>query len=476
MSTRTSGAARPESPSRRAFRRRPSSAGEGRFVVPAMEGMAVRAAEASLGGRSRAAARGGGYGEPRELTRTDPVTGFEQTLWLPEGFDFQALSVAGSRMDDGDAVPLGHGGMACFATGEPGVWHLVRNHEERSGPGAAAPSGETDGGYDPLGGGGTTTLRVRWTQGGPALERAWRSLSGTIANCAGGPTPWGTWLSCEETTAGTGTGWGAEHGYVFEVPSDSPREAEPVPLKAMGRFVHEAVAVDPGTGIVYETEDQRTAGFYRFLPDEPGALAAGGRLQMLKVGGEWNYDTRTGQRAGKSLPVEWVNIDHPDPAEAEQVPLAVFNQGWARGAAVFGRLEGCWWNGGAVYLTATSGGDEGEGQIWEYTPGGERLRLVFESPDAELLSSPDGVTVSPNGGLLLSEETGRGLHSLRGLTRTGELFPFAHHEGGAAWRGATFSPDGGVLFVNLHGAAAGDPVSQPGRTIAVWGPWDRGVL
>src|SRR5690606_29599736 len=123
LSTRTSGAARPESPSRRAFRRRPSSAGEGRFVVPAMEGMAVRAAEASLGGRSRAAARGGGYGEPRELTRTDPVTGFEQTLWLPEGFDFQALSVAGSRMDDGDAVPLGHGGMACFTTGEPGAWH-----------------------------------------------------------------------------------------------------------------------------------------------------------------------------------------------------------------------------------------------------------------------------------------------------------------------------------------------------------------
>jgi secreted PhoX family phosphatase len=439
-----------------------------------MEGLAVRAAAASMGVGDRTAAHGG-YGEPRELTRTDPVTGFEQTLWLPEEFDFQVLSVTGSPMDDGGTVPLGHEAMACFAADEPGVWHLVRNHEARSGP-PAAPSGKADGGYDPLGDGGATTLRVRWTREGPALERSWRSLSGTIANRAGGPTPWGSWLSCEETTAGTGAGWSTEHGYVFEVPSESPREAEPVPLKAMGRFVHDAVAVDPGTGIVYETEGQNTAGCYRFLPDAPGALDAGGRLQMLKVGGEWNYDTRTGQRVGRSLPVEWVDIDHPDPAEAERVPLAVFNQGWARGAAVFGRLEGCWWSGGAVYLTAVSGGDEGEGQIWEYVPGDERLRLVFESPDAELLSSPEGVAVSPNGGLLLSEEIARGLHTLRGLTRTGEVFPFARHEDGAAWRGATFSPDGRVLFVNLRGAATGDPVSQPGRTVAVWGPWDKGAL
>ncbi|HEU5130009.1 MAG TPA: alkaline phosphatase PhoX [Glycomyces sp.] len=476
MSTRTSGAARPKTPSRRAFRRRPPSAGEGRFAVPAMEGMTVRAASAIEEGRDRAAQRNGGYGEPRELTRTDPRTGLAQTLWLPEGFDFQVLSPAGSRMDDGAAVPLGHDAMACFAAGEPGVWHLVRNHEERSGPGAAAPSGRAEGRYDPLGGGGTTTMRLRWERGAPVLEGAWQSLAGTIANCAGGPTPWGSWLSCEETTAGAGAGWGAEHGYVFEVPSGAAREADPVPLRAMGRFVHEAVAVDPGTGVVYETEDQHTAGFYRFLPETPGALAEGGRLQMLKVKGEWNYDTRTGQRTKKALPVEWVDIADPDPADAERVPLAVFNQGWARGAAVFGRLEGCWWGGGAVYLASSSGGEESAGQVWEYAPGSGSLRLVFESPDAELLSSPDGIAVSPGGNLLLCENARRGLPAVRGLTRAGEVFTFAHHEGGAEWRGATFSPGGEVLFVNLQGATAGDPALQPGRTIAVWGPWDRGVL
>lgn len=476
MSTRTSGAARPKSPSRRAFRRRPPSPGDGRFAVPAMEGLTVRAASAIEGGRDRTAYRGGGYGGPRELTRTDPQTGFAQTLWLPEGFDFQVLSAAGSPMSDGGAVPLGHDAMACFATGEPGVWHLVRNHEERSGPGAAVPSGSAGGGYDPLGGGGTTTMRLRWERGAPVLERVWQSLAGTIANRAGGPTPWGSWLSCEESTAGTGAGWSAEHGYVFEVPSGAEREAEPVPLKAMGRFVHEAVAVDPGTGTVYETEDQNTAGFYRFVPEAPGALAEGGRLQMLKVKGEWNYDTRTGQRTKKALPVEWVDIGDPDPAEAEQVPLAVFNQGWARGAAVFGRLEGCWWGGGAVYLASSSGGDESAGQVWEYAPGAGSLRLVFESPDAERLSSPDGIAVSPGGNLLLCENAGRGLPALRGLTRAGEVFTFARHEGGAEWRGATFSPDGRVLFVNLQGATTGDPALQPGRTIAVWGPWDRGVL
>ncbi|WP_211234704.1 alkaline phosphatase PhoX [Glycomyces arizonensis] len=468
------------SPSKQARpNRRPRRGARDRFAVAAMEGMTIRAASAKEGGKDKACADNGGYGELRELTRTDPESGFEQRLWLPEGFDFRVFSTAGGRMPDGNTVPLGHDAMACFATGEPDVWRIVRNHEERSGPGEAVPSGGADDRYDPLGGGGTTTMLIRWERGAPVFERAWQSLSGTIANCAGGPTPWGSWLSCEETTAGTAAGWGAEHGYVFEVPSGATREVAPVPLKAMGRFVHEAVAVDPGTGIVYETEDQSTAGFYRFLPNVPGELAAGGRLQMLKVVGEWNHDTRTGQRTRKSIPVEWVDIDDADPADAEAVPLAVFNQGWARGAAVFGRLEGCWWGDGAVYIASTSGGDEGEGQIWEYTPGEGRLRLVFESPDAALLSCPDSITVTPSGNLLLCEDTGRDLPAVRGLTRSGEVFPFVYHEGGTEWCGATFSPDGKVLFIDLQGATEGDPADptlEPGRTIAIWGPWDNGVL
>ena len=482
MSIQTSGSIDTKGSSRRSFLRRgAAAAGGGLFAVAAMEGMAIRAASAQNGRGERELDDNGGYGPLRELTRTDPESGFEQSLMLPEEFDFRVFSVAGTQMPDGHLTPLAHDGMACFATGDPNVWRLVRNHEERNAPGRGTPTGRVENRYDELGGGGTTTLWVRWEQEAPRFEKAWQSLSGTIVNCAGGPTPWGSWLSCEETTAGTGAGWTQEHGYVFEVPSDAPQEVTPVPLKAMGRFVHEAVAVDPGTGVVYETEDQSTAGFYRFLPSTPGELSDGGQLQMLKVEGAWNYDTRVGQRLRRGLPVEWVDIEEADPADAEENPLAVFNQGWEQGAAVWGRLEGCWWGDGAVYIASTSGGDEGEGQIWEYVPNGRSgglLKLVFESPDAEQLSFPDNIVVSPSGNLVLCEDTSRDLPALRGLTRKGEIFPFAYHEGATEWCGATFSPDGKVLFANLQGSTEGDVADpdEPGRTIAIWGPWEKGVL
>jgi uncharacterized protein len=468
---------------RRTFLRRSATAASGSlFAVAAMEGFTIRAASAKEGKKDRTAKDNGGYGPLREITRTDPESGFEQSLMLPEGFDFRVFSTAGSLMPDGNIVPLGHDGMACFGTGDPNVYRLVRNHEERTAPAGAVPSGRADNRYDPLGGGGTTTLWVRWEQDAPRFEKAWQSLSGTIVNCAGGPTPWGSWLSCEETTAGIGAGWETEHGYVFEVPADAPQEVPAVPLKAMGRFVHEAVAVDPGTGIVYETEDRGTSGFYRFIPNTPGELINGGQLQMLKVKGEWGYDTRTDQRLRKAVPVEWVDIDDPDPADAETNPLAVFNQGYAQGGAIFGRLEGCWWGNGAVYLASTDGGDAGEGQIWEYVPsgrGGGHLKLVYESHDRDVLSFPDNITVSPSGNLVLCEDTSRSLPALRGLTRQGEIFPFCFHEGGTEWCGATFSPDGRVLFANLQGATRGEPTDpnlEPGRTVAIWGPWSKGVL
>lgn len=466
MATLTSGGT-----NRRSLLRRGAAPAGGGFALPAVEGLAARAALAEDGRRDRART---GCGELRELTRTDPESGFSQTLRLPEGFDFKVFSVAGSPLRDGGRTPSAHGGMACFPTGRRGEWRLVRNHEERSDPGGGA--GGPGRRYDALGAGGTTTLAVRWEDGEPHFEEAWRSLSGTIANRSGGPTPWGSWLSGEAAAAGVRAGWAAGHGYVFEVPSAEEGEADPVPLRAMGRFAHESAAVDPHSGAVYQTEDQATAGFYRFLPDVPGALAGGGRLQMLKVAGAWNHDTRTGQRPGRALRVEWVDIEEADPVGAEEDPLAVFDQGWALGAAVFGRLEGCFCGGGAVYIASASGGDEGEGQLWEYRPQGREggtLRLVFESPDAELLSGPDGIAVSPGGSLILCEST-----AMLGLTRKGGVFPLVRHEGAAEWRGAVFSPDGEVLFANLRGATRrgpGDP-AEPGRTVAVWGPWGEAVL
>ncbi len=381
-------------------------------------------------------------------------------LALPEGFAYAAFGHTGERMSDGTRTPAGHDGMAAFRhPSDPGKVWLVRNHELSPGEGPPVRGAAS---YDGAASGGTTTLLFDLEQ--RTLVEHFASIGGTTRNCAGGPTPWGTWLTCEEAYDSGPT---RRHGYVFEVPADRPA-AHATPLVAMGRFVHEAVAVDPGTGVVYETEDRDTAGFYRFVPTVPGDLAAGGRLQMLAVRERPNLDTRSGQRIAGWLPVEWVDIDDPDPGGSD--PLAVYRQGAAGGGATFGRLEGAWYGNGSVYIVSTSGGDAGKGQIWEYRPRGRgdgRLRLVFESPAAKLLDSPDNITVSPAGGLVLCED-GSGSDHLRGVTHQGDVFDLArNHRNDSELAGATFSPDGSTLFCNIQ---------HPGVTIAIFGPWERGPL
>ncbi|WP_026152306.1 alkaline phosphatase PhoX [Actinopolyspora halophila] len=397
------------------------------------------------------AADNGGYGPLRPASP-------DGELLLPSGFSYVAFGETGSVMRDGTPTPSRHDGMAAFAA-DDGV-RLVRNHEQTEGPAFAQPN------YDPFGAGGTTTLV--FDPDHMRLVESFPTLAGTVRNCAGGPTPNGSWLSCEETF--TGLGGQHPHGYVFEVPADSEGPAEAVPLPAMGRFTHEAVAVDPETGIVYETEDRGSAGFYRFVPNDPADLSAGGSLQMLAVVDQPRYDTRNGQRPGQPLPVEWVDIADPDPDSDDS--LAVFYQGRERGGAVFARLEGAWFGEGAVFINSTSGGDAGLGQVWQYRPNGSsggQLVLVYESTDPELLESPDNICVSPNSGGLVLCEDGAGSDMLRGVTTDGEIFDFAalNSSNTSELAGATFSPDGGVLFFN---------VQTPGVTYAVTGPWHNGAL
>jgi secreted PhoX family phosphatase len=261
------------------------------------------------------------------------------------------------------------------------------------------------------------------------------------------------------------------HGYVFEVPATADGPVDPFPLKAMGRFVHEAVAVDPQSGIVYLTEDRPTPGSYRFLPKKPVSLRLGGRLQMLAVDGHPRYDTRTGQPPAVALPVTWVDIDDPDPPDAGWNPLSVFQQGLGAGGAIFGRLEGCCFDRGRVLVNATAGGDAGCGQVWEYRgqPDGRgRLRLVFESPAPEFLRQPDNVTVSPRGGVLVCEDHD-GSDRLIGLDPDGRVFEFARNRlGHGEFAGVTYGPAAGNwLFVNIQ---------NPGMTLAITGPWGQGCL
>jgi hypothetical protein len=382
-------------------------------------------------------------------------------------------------MSDGSPTPGAFDGMAAFGMPD-GTIRLLRNHENRDAPLTAHVKGDPSFAYDARAGGAVSTLEIRLgASGAPELVRDFISLNGTIVNCAGGPTPWGSWLTCEESVSGRATGWGQEHGYIFEVPSAANDEVKATPIKAMGRFVHEAVAVDPRSGIVYETEDQQTSGFYRYRPRRRDSLAEGGRLQMLAIRDRPGYDTATGQVVGRWLPVTWVDIDDADPAGRAIHPLTVYRQGTAKGGARFARLEGCWYGDGSIYFHSTSGGDAQVGQVWRYQPGswfrGDRLVLIFESPSPEILDYPDNITVSPRGGIVICEDGG-GDQYLRGLTPGGELFDIAKNVlNQTEFAGACFSPDGNLLFVNIMGSTR-DGGPDGSCTVAIRGPWERGAL
>ncbi len=422
-----------------------------------------------------------GYGD---LFPTPSKNTGEMFISLPKGFEYNVIGKRGAEMSDGRPTPAAHDGMWTFKVGRE--LRIVRNHEVAGGSIPRPNSGiGSRSHYDDTCGGGTTTLVIDPRTN--TLVRDFVSLSGTLINCAGGPTPWGSWITCEETTLGPSVrtnssgaktgGFPKRHGYCFEVPASANAEVAPVPLTAMGRFVHEAVAVDRKTGIVYETEDYNPGGFYRFVPKRNKRLAEGGTLQMLAVKGKPEYDTRSGQTVGASLPAEWVTIDRPDPEEADLDPRAVHKQGAAKGGASFSRLEGCEIDrDGRVFFTSTSGGDNKGGQIWSYRPTGKdsgELTLVFESPDRNVLFMPDNICLVPKTGLITICEDGdyAGTESknfVRIMTPEGKMANLARNISKdfprSEFAGSTFSPDGKTLFVNMQAA---------GVTLAIWGDWDK---
>lgn len=421
-----------------------------------------------------------GYGD---LRPTPALNTGETFLALPRGFQYNIIGRKDSAMSDGRKTPPLHDGMHAFKVGRE--LRLVRNHEVVNGsvprPGSALDSRVH---YDATAGGGTTTLIIDPKT--RTIVRDFVSLSGTLVNCAGGPTPWGSWITCEETTLGQALrknsrgveigGFPKPHGYAFEVSAAANGPVLAVPLKAMGRFVHEAAAVDRKTGIAYLTEDHVNSGFYRFIPTKKRRLD-NGILQMLALKGKPQYDTRTGQKVGAPLAVTWVTIENPDPPEADVDTNVVHKEGRSKGGAVFSRLEGCCaCEDGSIYFTATSGGDSKGGQIWKYEPLGKdegRLTLAFESPSRDILDMPDNICVRPKTDLLFvcedSDYVGAGgtpENYLRIMTPQGRMADLARNitpkmERGE-FAGVTFSPDGETLFFNIQ---------QIGATFAVWGDW-----
>ncbi len=419
----------------------------------------------------------------------DETTGLS-LLRLPEGFRYRSINWAGDEMSDGATTPTAHDGMGIVAA-EGNLLTLIRNHEiSDDGPCMSIRNGTP---YDKQAQGGCTSLVFDSDSGD--LIRSQTAMSGTSRNCAGGVTPWGTWLTAEETVLGPGDRdaykkykkrrFQKNHGFIFEVAADGTQSPEPI--KSMGRFVHEAVAVDRETGIVYETEDRGTAGFYRFIPTEPGKLVAGGVLEMAEVVG--TPDLRGGFANGTVFDVRWHRIDDPSLADApENLPcdeLGVFKQGKAKGGSMFSRLEGCWYGDGKIYFDATDGGAAGAGQIWMFDPTSQKLTLLFESPAKPILNMPDNLCVSPRGGIVLCEDNDYGANEypqrMFGLSQDGELRLLAENNIQLAgekngirgdfrtkeWAGATFSPDGKWLFVNAQ---------TPGITFAITGPWENTLV
>jgi uncharacterized protein len=459
-------------------------------------------ASAALMDRDRAAGAAMMQSSLRTTAPRDVQTGLVQAgpeLALPPGFSYHTFGAFGSAMTDGFITPPIHDGMAAFPSSK-GTIRIVRNHE--LGEGNDIPAGTVIGvpstAYDRRAPGGTTTMVLDEATG--ELLESWVSLNGTDTNCAGMPTPWGTWLTCEETVAGVHSGRMRPHGYVFEVDPEQAGSVRMQPYKAMGRFLHEAGAVDPETGVVYMTEDEGPDGFYRFLPDSPGDLGAGGRLQMLRIVGEPGYNTIVGQTPGEVLPASWVRIDNPDPEHAEEFASSVFRQGRRKGGAKFLGGEGCTYRDGSAVFGSSDGGDMGLGQVWQYTPTaniGEpdetgELVLLFESTGRAVLDGPDNMTTSPGGAIVICEDGNLRNNFVRALLPDNSLISIAENlvgvqthyiaSSGKLWdptvpddgpsagegighsefAGPTFSPDGNWLFVNIQ---------VPGITCAITGPW-----
>jgi uncharacterized protein len=416
-----------------------------------------------------------GYGE----LRPDPA----RLLDLPPGFSYRVISSAGDRMDDGYFTPDHFDGMGCFRLDRRRV-ALVRNHElllrtrDRGPAGDSAELGarliregafgtDSDGRALP---GGTSTIVYDMVSG--QRERQHLSLAGTLVNCAGGTTPWGSWLTCEENTAKPDEVT-REHGWVFEVPARHRGLARPEPIRAMGRYRHEAAAIDPQTGIVYLTEDREDGLFYRFLPNRRRNLHAGGRLQALAVADAPGADTRNWSSvefAPRSVrSVRWIDLDEVESPEDD-----LRQRGHSTGAAVFARGEGVHHGNDAIYFCCTSGGAARQGQVMRYVPSPRegrrdetrepgRLELFVESRDPRVMDYADNLTVAPNGHLILCEDrSDNEINHLKGVTPQGLIYTLARLRWDTELAGACFSPDGSVLFVNVY---------QPGRTLAITGPW-----
>ncbi|HET9422021.1 MAG TPA: alkaline phosphatase PhoX [Nocardioides sp.] len=456
----------------------------------------------------------GAPGRGRHLPFPPLVDDPKGILALPPDFSYRVMTKAGeTTLESGEPCPSNHDGTASFGHGRN--QYLILNHECDAGDELGVP--HIDGTvYDPgaTGGGGCTVIK---TDGRGTNRGQFVGISGTIANCAGGPTPWGTWWTCEEATARAGDDWEHEdtgatgvyekdHGYVFEVFGSS--FAKPVPLKALGRYDHEACAISSDRRFVFLSEDadEPNGLFYRWSgparyrvgPASSGRLASAtfGTLAAMAIqldNGDVLSDVAylTSSQLGRPFKVTWVEVPDRDATTVD-----VRNQ-FADGQVTRGRkFEGVWGTDKGVYVVNSYAFEKGEelpadavphsGMVWFYDYDEETIQLVnyfpyqqyahdevFEPAFPDLnFDGPDNVTVTPWGSLVLAEDGVGASHVLssvpggptyaiaRNMLNVGDDDEPEYSE----FTGPSFSADGKVLYVNIQ---------DPGLTLAITGPWEK---
>ncbi|GMU43155.1 MAG: DUF839 domain-containing protein [Xanthomonadales bacterium] len=419
---------------------------------------------------ARASATAPGLRPARDATTGLPL------LRLPPGFRYFTFGWTGEALAGGGRIPANADGMG-IVRAQGSVLTLIRNHEIVDASARFAPG---DGAWDPLCGGGC--VRLHLDTAAEKLVHAEAALTGTLANCAGGVTPWGSWISCEEIVIDRDQvrpdqhrpdrALRRPHGLAFEVPGITGGPARPI--EDMGLFRKEAAAIDAATGQAYLTEDRdEVSGFYRYTPRVRGDLAAGGALEMLAA--EGGPDLRRGLRSGQSWRTHWVPIAEPmrghSPGTRDQGGVVM--QGLAAGGSRLLRLEGCLARSDGIWFTSTSGGDAGGGQVWRYDPRESLLQLMYEVGDREGMDYPDNLAEGPGEGMVICEDSKiRQRQRLKWLGRDGRLLTIAENDthidgvdyGAAEWAGCCVSPDGRWLFANVY---------RPGFTVAITGPWEE---